>query len=108
MKTKQLNTYPFDGWDYTELADAWNLYIPDFEFHDEYPIIWFLDGVLDNHNKYNKSFVLSKVANDLRTYLSQLGEGDDIYNSVWHGMVEILSDHALIIMARKLIQMMWV
>jgi len=107
------NTYPFDGWDYLELAIAWNLYIPDDDNTNTYVpadnkvIKWFLEGVLRNYSFGEKRFVIRKVAKDLRIFLSKLGSYESYEKKVWLAMAEMESDVMLIVMVKEIIPLLW-
>jgi len=107
----KLDSYPFQGWDYLELANAWNLYIPDANsnIEDHEPIKWFLEKILRNYIN-GKTRITKKVASDLRVFLSKLGDVDNVVGNeypMWKGMSEIESDYNLIRLSIPLIGYMW-
>ena len=110
----KLDNYPFYGWDYIELAIAWNLYIPDVDnidvIADHKPIKWFLNCVLDGARNNGTTMVMKKVASDLRIFLSKLGDENNTCGNeypMWKGMSKIESDYTIIRLAIPLIGYMW-
>ena len=66
----------FKGWDYTELADAWNVYMPydilDEPEHMEYdPLIWYIELALKKAD-FRETRVIRKMANDVRKFCRAL------------------------------------
>jgi len=113
----------FNGYDWTELARAWNVYIPDdffmgigfsYGFHptckDYDPIKWMIYGAIEGYDGIKSSRVMYKLAQDCREYLSLLGN-EDTSNSysapVWLGMSKIKDDWTLLWFVYENIGSMW-
>jgi len=121
----QLNQRYFKGWDWTELARAWNVYIPedfwmgvesgvDYGFHatcvDSDPVKWLIDAALSRYAGIGKRRVTRKMANDCREYLALLGdpETSNSYSApVWYGMSKIKDDWTLLWFVHDNIEAMW-
>jgi hypothetical protein len=116
--TTKLNSYPFDGWDFMEFADAWNVYVGD-EFwlkgadgyHGLYTdadvISVYLEQVLKNYNG-KPTRPMRKCAKDIRIFLKKLSKSEHHYDTpVWKGMSKIEDDFTLLSYAIKLMGNMW-
>ena len=107
----KLDNYPFQGWDYLELALAWNLYIPDVgsDIEDHKPIEWFLREVLKGYVRGDRR-IIGKVSKDLRIFLSKLGDEDNVIGDeypMWKGLSKVRSNYTLIRLSIPLIGYMW-
>lgn len=115
----KLDNYPFEGWDWTELAKAWNLYIPedywiagigDYLYNDHDPVVWLIRSSLQQYNGMASTRSMQKMANDVRIYLRLLGDPDNshTYSSpLWYGMSKIEDDFTLLNYTCELIGGMW-
>ena len=115
----KLNNYPFTGWDWTELAHAWNVYIPedfwiagigDYVCNDYDPVVWIIQEALKQYNGMTSTYVMRKMANDIRIYLRLLGNPttSHTYSSpLWIGMSKIEDDWTLLSYTCELIGNMW-
>jgi hypothetical protein len=103
----KLDNYPFNGWDYTELAEAWNLYIPVWPMDDKL-IEYYLEGLFRNYNGNKPTRPMRKAAKDIRLFLTELSKSKISYQSpMWKGMSEIKDDFTLIQMTIPNIGYMW-
>ena len=105
----KLDNYPFDGWDYIELAESWNLYIPtSIGIEDHLFIKWYLGGLFNNYNGQAPTRPMKKVAKDIRLFLTELAKSEISYMTpMWKGMSEIKDDFTLIQMTIPNIGYMW-
>ena len=115
------DVYPFDGWDWTELAKAWNVYIPDDYWipgmkgyhetaYDHSPVIWLIESALKQYDGQRDTRVMRKLANDCRVYLKRLGDEENSHTysgPMWLGMSQIESDWTLLQFVHTLIGYMW-
>jgi len=116
--TKKLDSYPFHGFDFMELADAWGVYIGD-EFNvcgmdgyhrtisDADVLSIFLEQVLKSYNGYKPSYPMRKCANDIRIFTKKLSKGCTSEAPMWKGMSKIEDDFTLLSYAIKLMGNMW-
>jgi hypothetical protein len=120
-----LNQKHFNGWDWTELVKAWNVYIPDYfhygndfgvkyGYHEtctEYdPIKWLIFSALSKYDGNKSTRPMRKMAQDCREYLALLGNPDNCYSysgPMWLGMSKIEDDWTLLWMVYTNIAMMW-
>jgi hypothetical protein len=115
----------FKGWDWLELAYAWNVYIPEdywmgvdsgvkFGFHascDDYdPVKWLIKGALSRYDGNKPTRVMRKLANDCREYLALLGDPETSHtyaSPVWLGMSKVEDDWTLLWFVYENIGNMW-
>jgi len=108
---KKLDNYPFSGFDYTELSEAWN--IPSYTYsiyNDIKPLECFLKEIkYKAFGKTDNNFVIRKVSKDIRLYLKKMLEYSDssYYNPIWKGLIKVESDITLIILVIDLLKHMW-
>jgi len=109
--------YKFDGYDFVELIDCWNIDISDKIIEDNaLPIQEFLTdvwrkmyGFREAENEKNQRYA-KKIADDLRRFLAKLAKEDDgmgSYAPVWKAISEINDDYSLFQIAIPLIGYMW-
>lgn len=120
----RLNYYPFHGWDWTELCEAWNVYMPkDFYIPDpenKYgfhptcyeidPIKWYLTSVMKGYMGNESTRPMKKCAKDLRKFLALLGDkekGHSYSGPMWLGMSLIDDDWTLLSHTYDNIGSMW-
>ena len=105
----KLDRYPFNGWDWTELCECWNIPSEDYSDFNIYTddaqhIKLYLRSCLN----YEKSRVMRKTANDIRDYLVELALQDHTYKTpVWEAMSGIEEDFTLIQLTISMIDHMW-
>lgn len=108
-KLLKLNSYPFDGWDFMEFSEAWNIPVPYNSFGGPYTdadcIKWYLESVL----RYDKETrPMKKCAKDIRIFTDKLSRSKYDYKSpMWVGMSKIENDWTIIKVAIALMDMMW-
>lgn len=121
----KLDNYPFKGWDWRELCEAWDIYVPDdfyepdpkneWGFHptcsERDPIKWFIKGAIKNEMfGGKKSRPLMKCAKDVRIFLRLLGDEEQsntFSTPMWRGMAEITDDYTLMCHTIDNIGAMW-
>lgn len=117
-KVKKLDHYPFDGWDFMELADAWNIHVPDDcwipgyegwhpEISDSGVISIYLEGVMKKYGGGEPTRVMKKCAKDIRIYCELLSKGISCDAPLWGGMAQIECDWTIIRYTIDLVGSMW-
>jgi hypothetical protein len=122
---------PFDGFDFLELACAWDL-------HDKYndkpwvdseedgtisqpsgpagihhnddsrPIREFLEELCQKYFENHDESILTKYAEDLRMFARKLSLGDDsYYKPLWRGLARIEDDFTIVRASILLLPCMW-
>lgn len=106
----QLNCRTFEGVDFLEIADAWNI-APVEDMPDYYPLQCFLDIIIEQHPSQCRArtdYVLEVYSSDFRKFLTALSENDQLYRSFWQGLVSVPDDYGFLKLCRTLLQDMWV
>ena len=105
----------FRGWDWSELAEVWGVYLPydilDEPDHYEYePLVWYIELALSRAN-FCETRVIKKMAKDVREYAVALAtDGHTYMGPLWIGLSKIESDVEIlrtIIGKYPLIAAMW-
>jgi len=114
----------FDGYDYAELIEAWNLSFPDpYELEDIfdedeqlfYEERYYLKEFIENFltakllgESGRRSKFTQRAITDLKMYLEELGKCElSYFNPVWKGMLEIEDDFTFLQVVESLIGHMW-
>lgn len=110
-KPVKLDNYPFDGWDFMEFSDAWNIPVPYNSAGNPYTdadcIRWYLQSVMSYFDG-NPTRVMRKCAKDIRLFTKELGKSEISYISpMWEGMSKIEDDWTLIGVAMRVMDMLW-
>ena len=118
-KPVKINNYPFDGFDFTELADAWNVCafdkdqisdnVEDWRHSiDSDSIKFYLRNVLKGYDGGDPSFVMRKTAKDIRIFATELADCDFHHHGpLWKGLASIEDDFTVISMTIPLVAYMW-
>lgn len=110
-KPVKLDNYPFDGWDFMEFSDAWNIPVPYDSIGDRYTdadcIVWYLQSTMYNYHG-ESTRVMRKCAKDIRLFTKELGKSKMSYMSpMWEGMSKIEDDWTIISVAIRVMNMLW-
>lgn len=110
----KLDHYPFKGWDYMELAEAWGVYMPDDDSlyieDPALPLKYFIVSVMRGYNGVNDTRPMKKLANDCRIYLKKLGDPETSHTycgPMWLGMANIKDNWTLLNHVMVNIGYMW-
>ena len=116
-KPQKLDGPLFHGWDWTELANEWGIYIDDYywiaggeDFHPLYSdfdiVSFYLKGVIRDYDGYD-TYVMKKCGNDIRSYLKMLSYGVTTSTPLWKGLSNIDDNYTIIDWTIDLIGRMW-
>lgn len=103
----------FDGYDFSELYEAWGLYIPKDIFKDSYYLSEFISNFVVNklldqevfnvrHSKFQK-----RAANDIRIYLAELSKYEPNYSEIWEVLSKMENDLNMTIMFSRVCGYAW-
>ena len=96
--------YRFKGWEWQELAEAWEINLKNDDDESTFLVVEFLYEVLKRRD--NKE--MKEVAKYIKRYLKQLiKQGHTYFNPLWEGLSAIKSDYSLIQMTIPLLGYMW-
>lgn len=120
MNTKsiKLSSYPFRGYDFMELAEAWNVYIGDefwiagvgryhVLYSDADVIAVYLKEVCKKYDGCEPTRAMRKHAKDIRIFTKALSQGMTYDAPLWYGMSKIEDDWTLLQYAIQLMSCMW-
>lgn len=97
----KLDSYPFCGWDWTEICDALNLpwIHPDCGFPDQVMVLeYYLSVVIHRHTWGYNERVLPYTANVIRQYTVKLAEVNITYwKPFWEGLSNVKDDETFLI-----------
>ena len=106
----KLDNYPFDGWDFMELAEAWNIHVPYDSMGvitDADGIVMYLESVMKSYDGNESTRCMKKCAKDIRIFCIGLSKGWGYDGPLYKGLSEITDDWTIISYAMKLMGNMW-
>lgn len=106
------HNYPFRGWDYTELAKAWNLPL-DEDYNSERDAELtrlYLEAVVlpcEFRFTHNRKFVIRRHANDIRAYCMAMAKNLVGPVEIWKGFTREESDFEVISAFARVLEIAW-
>ena len=101
------------GWDWMELAEEWNVYIPeDYFAHEKFddfnPVQWYIREVLTHYDGVSDTMMMRKMGNDVRKFLCLIGSAEITCSyQLWVGMSNIKDNYTILSYTYILIGHMW-
>ena len=92
----------FEGWDWTELGTAWNLYDLNNNIKDEDAANLIKQYIVDNYDQNNT------IIEDMKLFLQEIVDGDTLYETpLFKGLLEIKNNEVFVKYYCELLEYMW-
>jgi hypothetical protein len=107
-----MNSYPFKGWDWTELSEKWGLYLNgdqiDILEGEEILFRHYLNGLLFSLCAFgNVRRVSAAACSDIRNYLKALSKNPGYEAPAWEGLSRVEDDFSLLRLFIDLFPLAW-
>jgi len=106
----KIDHYPFEGWDFMELAHAWNIPVihgSAGDITDADDIVFYIRSLYKTFDGGDMTRPMRKCAKDIRIFVGMLGDCDDNNSALWKGLASIEDDYSIIRLSIPLIGYMW-